>query len=135
MVTAFFSIFFVIMHVSFTLAVIKFRRKLKAAIGNPNKDELLERYIRAHGNFTEQVPLALILIFMTEFLAAPKLLVLVLILLLLIARLSHFFGVTYFESKNSNYKFRIFGMATTFGVMYISGIISFILGFQNIFLN
>lgn len=49
--------------------------------------------IRAHGNFVEYVPLILILLGGSEAAGAPRLLILCLAVALILARLSHAFGI------------------------------------------
>lgn len=67
------------------------RAQLGIEIGDPREDVTLTRRIRAHGNFTEYVPLALLLIALVE---ASKNLhaALALAAVLLIARLAHAAG-------------------------------------------
>jgi uncharacterized membrane protein YecN with MAPEG domain len=67
------------------------RARLGIAIGDPREDETLTRRIRAHGNFTEYVPLALLLIALVE--ASRNLHAAVaLAVVLLVARLAHAAG-------------------------------------------
>jgi len=72
------------------------------------------RAMRVHANFAEYVPLALILIFLVETSVTSGLFVHALGAALLIARLSHAYGVS---QQPENFRFRIFGMATTFTVL------------------
>src|ERR1700712_2121675 len=67
------------------------RVRVGIAIGDPREDETLTRRIRAHGNFTEYVPLALLLIALVE--ASRNLHAAVaLAAVLLVARLAHAAG-------------------------------------------
>ena len=67
------------------------RAQLGIAIGDLREDETLTRRIRAHGNFTEYVPIALLLIALVE---ASKNLhaAIALAVVLLVARLAHAAG-------------------------------------------
>ena len=79
-------------YVRLTFNVIGLRRSLKVSLGDGGH-EVLERAIRAHGNFAEYVPLALILLACLEFNRAPSAAVWPLGLLLLAGRVIHAVGV------------------------------------------
>ena len=67
------------------------RFRLGIAIGDPREDVTLTRRSRAHGNFTEFVPLALLLIAVVE--ASPNLhAAIALAAVLLVARIAHAAG-------------------------------------------
>lgn len=93
--------------------VIIHRRKSKAGIGNPNHDAMLERKIRAHGNFAEYTPLMLVMLLLLE---ASKFIWLMecLGMLYLLARASHAYGLLVAEPERKDFRFRVAGMATTF---------------------
>jgi uncharacterized protein len=57
-------------------------------------DEVLHRRVRAHANFLEYVPLAVILIALTEFRGAPAILVHTLGALLVVSRTVHYITLT-----------------------------------------
>lgn len=67
------------------------RAGLGVAIGDPGEDVTLTRRIRAHGNFTEYVPLALLLIALVEASGNSKATI-ALAAVLLVARLAHAAG-------------------------------------------
>ncbi len=73
--------------------VVRTRRDSKVNIGDGG-DQLLQRRIRAHGNFAEYVPLVLLLIVFAEVGGAAKWLVHVLGGALLLARLMHGFALS-----------------------------------------
>lgn len=68
------------------------RTKTKTLLGN-GTDETLLRRIRAHGNFSETVPMALILMALTEFQGAGQTLTCVAAALLLGGRGLHIIGI------------------------------------------
>lgn len=68
------------------------RTKTKTLLGYGTDDVLLKR-IRTHGNFTETVPIALILMALAEFQGAGQMLVCIIAALLLIGRGLHIIGM------------------------------------------
>ena len=76
--------------------------------------------MRVHANFSEYVPLSLLLIYLVEASGAHPVLVHALGAVLLVARLSHAYGVS---QAKENFKFRVFGMASTFSVLLISALV------------
>jgi uncharacterized membrane protein YecN with MAPEG domain len=102
-----------VLFVYLSIRTIRLRRTLSIGLGHAD-NPLMLRAMRVHANFAEYVPLALLLIFLVETSAANVLFVHALGAALLIARLSHAYGVS---QHPENFKFRIFGMATTFTVL------------------
>lgn len=86
------------------------RRSARVAIG-PLGAEALERRVRAHANFAEQAPLALLLLALAELRGAPDMALHLGALALLIGRASHAWGVS---RMPENFKFRTVGMVSTF---------------------
>lgn len=68
------------------------RTKTKTLLGFGTDDVLLKR-IRTHGNFTETVPMALILMALAEFQGAGQTLVCIIAALLLVGRGLHIIGI------------------------------------------
>jgi uncharacterized membrane protein YecN with MAPEG domain len=99
-----------------TVRVIRIRRLEKVPIGDRDNPRLL-RAIRAHSNFSEYVPLALILITFVELQGLSLLLVHALGLSLLVGRAVHAYGVS---QEKENYRFREVGMFLTFGAILIA---------------
>jgi uncharacterized membrane protein YecN with MAPEG domain len=99
-----------------TVRVIRIRRLEKVPIGDRDNPRLL-RAIRAHSNFSEYVPLALILITFVELQGLSLLLVHALGLSLLVGRVVHAYGVS---QEKENYRFREVGMFLTFGAILIA---------------
>jgi|SRR5262245_465445 len=102
-----------LMFVGLSVRTLRMRRRLRIAIGHGQNEALL-RAMRVHSNFAEYVPLALLLIYFVESTGAGPVQVHVLGTCLLIGRISHAFGVSH---AHENYRFRVLGMALTFGVL------------------
>lgn len=83
-----------VFYIVLTLRVIKQRYRAKASLGDGG-DEMLQRAIRVHGNFAEFVPFALLLIAMAEINGAPFWAIHALGSLLVLARLSHAYGISH----------------------------------------
>ena len=99
-----------------SVRTLRLRKRLQIGIGDGGNPQLL-RAMRVHSNFAEYVPLSLVLLLLVEGQGAPALLVHGLCLGLLVGRVSHAFGVS---QAKEDFKFRIFGMATTLAVLVCS---------------
>lgn len=86
--------FFALFMVLLSLMVSLRRARAQAVFGDAG-DETLRRRIRAHGNFTEYAPLALILVGLMEFSTAPVSLVAILAGALALSRVLHALGMLY----------------------------------------
>jgi len=86
-----------LIYLSLTIGVVRGRFKSKVMLGDgsgkPGGDGLYVA-VRAHGNFAEYVPLALILLGGIEMAGAPRWLCLVLAAMLVVGRLLHPLGLT-----------------------------------------
>jgi uncharacterized protein len=82
-----------LIFVSLSLRTIRLRQRLRVAIGDGG-DERLRRAARAHSNFAEYVPLALLLLFFVETAGASRVFVHALCASLLLGRLAHALGVS-----------------------------------------
>lgn len=81
-------------------------------------DPMLQRRIRAHGNFAEYVPLILLMIGILELSHFPAYLLHTLGLTLFIARVLHGYALSFTES----FKFgRFWGTALTFALLLVCG--------------
>lgn len=69
-VTALYTGLLALVLLVLSIRVINIRRRLRIGIGDEGNEELARR-IRAHGNFTEYVPLALLLSLVGELAGAP----------------------------------------------------------------
>ena len=91
-ITLVFAAIFGFLHVIFTLRVGNYRFKSKISLGDDGDRELLKR-IRAHGNFTENVPIALLLILLNDLDGAEDNTLMLMGSFLLIARLTHYLTI------------------------------------------
>jgi len=118
MITALYAALLGLMFIALSIKVIAKRRQFQVGIGS--KGEMaLERAIRVHGNFAEYVPFALLLMFLAEYSGLAPLYLHILGITLLLARLSHAWGV---RQMKEPLKFRMFGTLLTFGVMLLSAL-------------
>lgn len=105
-----------LLYVALSIRTLSLRRRFRAAIG-PGDDPVLERAIRAHGNFSEYVPISLILMLLVNIELNSDALIHGLGLTLITGRLLHAYGVS---QVSEDYRFRVAGMALTFTVMLSS---------------
>ena len=84
--------FFVLMSIPISIAVGLRRAKTGIMLLHGDDDELLRR-MRAHGNFVEYVPLALLALAGAEVSGAPSWLVMACGAALIVGRLIHYFGL------------------------------------------
>ena len=96
-----------------SVRTLRLRRRLGVAIGL-GEEPILLKAVRAHGNFAEYVPIALLLMIFTELRTEGTILIHVLGSLLLVGRLTHAYGISQLKE---NYRFRVAGMAMTFTVI------------------
>ena len=112
-ITPLFAAILGLMYVALSLNVIRYRLASKILSGTGgNKD--LRRAVRTHGNFMEYVPIALLLMWFIETLTLSSDSVFWLGSVLLIARVSHAFGMFYPEQFMV---LRQLGVVATFGVI------------------
>ena len=112
-VTPLYAAIIALVFVALSIRTLSLRRRLGVAIGD-GEQAVLTRAVRAHANFSEYVPIALLLIFLLELGTDSKAWVHALCAVLLVGRLSHAYGVSQIEE---NYRYRVFGMAMTFTVI------------------
>jgi hypothetical protein len=102
-----------LVFVALSVNVIKGRRERRVAIGVSGAGDL-ERRVRAHGNFAEYAPFALLLIAMAELRGTPPLVLHALCASLLLGRLVHAWGVS---RTDEDLRVRVAGMAATFAAI------------------
>ena len=100
---------FAVMLVVLSIRVASMRGDVRIAIGDGG-NIVLRRRIRVQGNFTEYVPMALLMFMFVELQGWPHWLVHGLCLVLLAARLLHAYGIA---QEPEDIRFRATGMATT----------------------
>lgn len=101
-----------------SLRIIRLRRRLRIGLGHAD-NPLMLRAIRVHANFAEYVPFALLMIALVELRGAQTWLVHALGLCLVLARLSHAWGVS---QERENFRYRVCGMVATFSVLAVSAL-------------
>ncbi|MGI9127420.1 MAG: MAPEG family protein [Roseomonas sp.] len=121
MIIAFWTLPLTLIFLWLSLRVIRHRRAERIPLGSAG-NAALERAIRAHGNFAEFVPFAVLLLILAEWGGAWPLLVHGLGALLVVARLSHANGIA---KDPEDYRFRVFGMMGTFSVLGIAAVLAF----------
>jgi uncharacterized membrane protein YecN with MAPEG domain len=80
------------LHVIFTLRVGNYRFKSKISLGDGGDRELRNR-VRAHGNFIENVPIALLLILLNDLDGAQDSTLVVMGSILIASRLTHYLTI------------------------------------------
>lgn len=116
MITPIYVALLAILFLFLSFKTIKVRKRLQIGVGTGDNPELL-RAMRVHANFSEYVPITLILTLSVELLKGHFILVHCLGAALLIGRVLHAYGVS--QSKE-NLKFRVSGMLLTFSTMLVS---------------
>mgnify|MGYP001793126110 FL=1 len=115
-ITLLFTALFVLISVPMSISV-GLRRVETGVMLLHGDDDVLLRRMRAHGNFTEYVPLALLGLAGVELVGAPVWLVIACGGVLLAARLIHYAGLR----ASADSKGRLIGAALTSLMMLVSG--------------
>ncbi|MFC7476547.1 MAPEG family protein [Dankookia sp. GCM10030260] len=100
------------LFLALSLRVVQLRYRYRVALGAPHR--LVERAVRAHGNWAEYVPFALVLLGLLEGMGLPSWGVHALGSALLAGRLLHAWGIS---REPEVLRFRSAGMALTFTVV------------------
>jgi len=117
-IVAYYAFVLAILYVVLAIRTIKARMRANAALGDSG-DPALRRAIRAHGNFGEYVPFAIVLIALAELNGSPAWSIHVLGSVLIIGRLLHAYGIM---QEPENLAFRKFGTIATFIVLIGAGL-------------
>lgn len=117
--TLIFAAIFGILHVVFSLRVGAYRFSSKISLGDGGDKELRNR-IRAHGNFIENAPMALLLLLLNELNGLGQDALLALGSVFLAARLLHYVMIV---SRSLSIILRPISMLGTLGVILISAIL------------
>jgi uncharacterized protein len=120
-ITTLFAGLLVPLYISLAVRVIFARRSEKVGIGDGGKALLLRR-MRAHANFAEYVPYALLLLGLAESMKSPTWLLFASGALLVIGRAVHAYGIS---QSPEPIVLRQIGMASTFTVLGVLGTICF----------
>jgi uncharacterized membrane protein YecN with MAPEG domain len=95
-----------------SLRVVQQRHAYRLALGTQHR--LVERAVRAHGNFAEYVPLALVMMALAEANGLPDWALHVLGVVLLAGRAAHAYGIS---REPEEMKWRSIGMGLTFTML------------------
>ena len=98
-----------LVYIALSMRVIALRRSGKVSLGSGGKP-FLERAIRAHANFAEYAPLAILLIALAEGQGAWPWTIHILGATLLLGRTLHAYGIS---RPVEDFRFRVSGMAMT----------------------
>jgi uncharacterized membrane protein YecN with MAPEG domain len=118
-VTPIYAALLALLFVFLSLRTIHLRRRHRVALGDGDNPEL-RRAMRAHANFAEYVPFALLLVYFVERDGAHLALVHALGLALLAGRLLHAWGVS---QPREDFRFRVTGMVLSFGVLLTTALL------------
>ncbi len=91
-ITPLYAALFALMYIVLSIGVIRVRSGDKVALGYKDNKEL-ETVVRIHGNFSEYVPLLLILFWFVESITMNNQLVFILGCVLLLCRVAHVIGM------------------------------------------
>ena len=130
MTTALYAALLALFYIVMSFKVVGKRRQYQIGIGS-NGEMALERAIRVHANFAEYVPFALLLMFLAEYSGLATHYVHTLGTILILGRLSHAWGVRQLKEP---FKFRVFGMLLTFGVIALAALAIIMLYFMRLYI-
>lgn len=126
-VTPFYTALLVLFYIALSFNVIRYRFTFKQSLGTGGEKKL-QKMIRMHGNFSEYVPLIIIMMAFFELAGGSRLSLHLFGLAILVGRCSHAYGLAIKKTPNP---FRIIGMATTFGCLIGLAIRLIVLSLQN----
>ena|ERR1700680_2851577 len=116
----------VLIFVFLSVRVIQMRASAKIGLGTGG-NPIMERRVWVHGNFSEYVPLALLLLAFMELQSHSRYLIHVLCIILIIARVCHAIGVS---PQNETFQLRVAGVLGTFLVLVVAAIVLLINGLR-----
>ncbi len=120
MITGLYAALFAFLQILLILKIVKVRRRDLVSLGLGEDNDELTRKSRAHGNFVETVPMAIMLMLIAELGGAPLYLIHILGLAMLISRVLHFYGLTTGKGYGP---LRFYGMILTLSVYICGGLI------------
>ncbi len=109
-----------LIYLALTLRTVLARRKYSISLGHKDEPQLM-RNVRAHGNFSEYVPILLILIALLELQEFSPLFIHIFGVVMVASRISHAYGIS---NVKENFAFRIAGMVPTMLLLLITGLIN-----------
>ncbi len=105
-----------LVYIALCIPIIRIRREKQISLG-AGDDEKLHRRVRAHANFAEYVPLALILIAAAVVTGAHSWFIHACGIVLIAGRLAHAWAI-----YDGTIKLRVFGMLATFAVIVAASV-------------
>ena len=118
-ITLMFAALFGILHVFFTLRVGGYRFRSGISLGDGGDNELRNR-IRAHGNFIENVPIALLLLLLNDLNGLADSTLIILGSVLLVSRVLHYLMIV---TRSLPIVLRPVSMIGTLGVILVSSLL------------
>ncbi len=113
-ITPLFAIIFTLFYILLAYRVIKLRWKHKVSLLDGGVSPLTYA-MRAHGNFSEYVPLSLVLFTLNELNGAPQTLLYAMGAILLLGRILHAYALT-----SKVFKPRVWGMSLSFLSLFLA---------------
>jgi len=117
-ITSFTAALLTPLYIFLAFKIIKTRRGQRLSTGDGG-DQYFQHVIRAHGNFSEYVPMGLILLGLFELSDGPTWVACVLAILLVAGRVAHAYA---FLHSPMHFKARTIGMVLTFTMLGISAV-------------
>jgi uncharacterized membrane protein YecN with MAPEG domain len=121
-VTAVYAAVLALMFAALSVWVIAGRGKFRVSHGDGG-EAMLNRRIRAHGNFAEYVPMILMLVGLLEASGERRGVIHGLLLVLVAARIMHPIGMLAREASIQQFAFRAPSVVATIGVMIVSAVL------------
>lgn len=118
LLTGFYASLLGILYIGLAINIIRLRRRFKVGIGT-GKNALLAKAIRVHGNFSEYVPLAIILLGCYEINGASAMMLHCIGSILVLGRVLHVIGLNRTIGASQQ---RVIGMLSTFLVILVLAI-------------
>lgn len=119
MFTPLYASLFAVLHLILSAQVIRIRRRQQVLFGHGDDRQLLKA-IRAHGNFTEHVPIFLLLTYFLESKLGPgHILIHALSIIVLLGRILHGIGL---NRRGANLNLRFIGMLLTLSGICVSAL-------------
>lgn len=118
-ITATYAALLALLFIGLSVRTLRLRRGLRIPVGDGNNPQLL-RAMRVHANFSEYVPLALLVIYFCELATRSVVVAHGLCLCLLVGRIIHALGVS---QTKENYRYRVAGMMLTFIALGVAALL------------
>lgn len=115
-IISFYAAILAFMYIYLSINVVNVRKSNQISLGTNDNPQLL-RATRAHGNFIEYVPFALILIFLAEYQGLSSYYCHILGTLLVFGRVCHCIAI-----NDNTLKLRAIGMLATFATLALSAL-------------